>query len=221
MAEKFIYDENGTPQSADSVIISDHYYTTTSPTGDDNTTGVKYSVVIEPTPTEAVVNVDYRNDGAINKSSSQGAVNVSVDSGTTVYYTIDCEGYVSTSGYKNVSADENISVTLKESQQSSTSGLSTLTIIPSPADSNVTLTCDGYDIVEGTGETSITVDRMNWISYTVSCDGYDTKTGKCLLYLDRDEIITLNETAKEPPVINAPKPHSISIDGVVINYLIG
>ena len=221
IAEKFIYDEDGTPQSADSVIKSNHHYKTTSPTDDDNTTGVKYSVVIEPTPTEAVVDVTYYEDGAINKSSSQGAVSMNADSGTAVYYTIECEGYVSTSGCKNVLADENISVTLKESQQSSTSRSSTLTIIPSPADSNVTLTCDGYDIVEGTGETSIEVDRMNWISYTVSCDGYDTKTGKCLLYLDKAEIITLNETAKKPPVINTPKLHSFLIDGVEINYLVG
>ena len=50
-------------------------------------------------------------------------------------------------------------------------------ISPTPADSSVTLTCDGYDTIEGTGETSIEVDSGAVVNWTVSCDGYNTKTG--------------------------------------------
>ena len=87
---------------------------------------------------------------------------ITVPYGTTVNYTVSCEGYVTVSDSIELLEDSDLTIILEQI------ATYTLTINPTPVDAEVVLTAQGY---EQQGN-SITVQEGTEVRYTVSKKGY-------------------------------------------------
>lgn len=104
-----------------------------------------------------------------------------VETGTSVTYTVKREGYYSQTKTITVSTDTTVNVSLVQAI--------TISIIPEPADANIVLTATGYTQTNN----SITVPYGTNVTYTVSKDGYETQTASFEAIVDKELSIFLSK----------------------------
>ena len=111
------------------------------------------TLTIEPTPSNATVTLECEDYEQVDNS-------ITVEKNKTVTYTVEKDGYVSTTSYKVVTKDETIPVTIVP--------YISIEIIPNPDDAVVTYNVPGYT----QDDNKIIVPQGTLVPYTVSKEDY-------------------------------------------------
>lgn len=142
-----------------------------------------HTFTINPTPSSATVLL------AAAGGYTQSGNSITVREGVTISYNVSKEGYFPESGtYTMGSDDYSMSISLNQITQES------LTIIPTPLDSTVTLSSTGIQTVTGTGIQTIVVTAGSVVDVTVSRTNLVTQN---LVY-------TVNTSMTENVVLSSP-----------------
>lgn len=128
----------------------------------------QYTLTINPTPADAVVKID----GEVRSS-------ITVDENTEVSYEVSKEGYITQSGTHIVDSDETLDIILQAIPEY------TFTIVPTPADATVT--------INGTVQTSVSVEYGSTVTWQVSATGYVTQSGEQVVTSDTNLPVVLEE----------------------------
>lgn len=128
-----------------------------------------------PNPTITLTSLGYTQDGN----------SITVPHGTRVDYTVSATGYITRSNTLFADSDKTYFINLN-----SDSNVATLTIIPTPSSTSVSINASGYDPVSGTGAQSITVVKDTPVTYTVTYGNQTLEvTSVSPLYVSNDMII--------------------------------
>ena len=151
------------------------------------------TVTIVPTPADATVKID----GEVKSE-------VTVDYGTEISYEVSKTGYVSKSGTETVTATKTLTVVLEVQKV-------TFTITPTPVDATV--------LINGTAQTSVSVDYGSEVSWEVSKPGYTTRNGTEVV--NKDTTIAIELVIKQFTFTITPTPAdaTVTINGVVQSSL--
>ena len=126
--------------------------------------------------------------------SSSGYVQVgnsiTVPTGTRVDYIVSATGYVTRQSSIFADGDKTYNIILTED-----SNAATITIAPKPSSTSVTIACEGYGSVSGTGTQSLTVPKDSPVTYTVSYGSQTLQvTSGNPLYVSNDILIEYDMT---------------------------
>ena len=151
------------------------------------------TVTIVPTPADATVKID----GEVKSE-------VTVDYGTEISYEVSKTGYVSKSGTETVTATKTLTVVLEVQKV-------TFAITPTPDDATV--------LINGTAQTSVSVDYGSEVSWEVSKLGYTTRNGTEVV--NKDTTIAIELVIKQFTFTITPTPAdaTVTINGVVQSSL--
>ena len=151
------------------------------------------TVTIVPTPADATVKID----GEVKSE-------VTVDYGTEISYEVSKTGYVSKSGTETVTATKTLTVVLEVQKV-------TFAITPTPDDATV--------LINGTAQTSVSVDYGSEVSWEVSKPGYTTRNGTEVV--NKDTTISIELVVKQFTFTITPTPEdaTVTINDVVRSSL--
>ena len=151
------------------------------------------TVTIVPTPADATVKID----GEVKSE-------VTVDYGTEISYEVSKTGYVSKSGTETVTATKTLTVVLEVQKV-------TFAITPTPDDATV--------LINGTAQTSVSVDYGSEVSWEVSKPGYTTRNGTEVV--NKDTTIAIELVIKQFTFTITPTPAdaTVTINDVVQSSL--
>ena len=154
---------------------------------------VQVTVSINATPADATVKID----GEVKSE-------VTVDYGTEISYEVSKTGYVSKSGTETVTATKTLTVVLEVQKV-------TFAITPTPDDATV--------LINGTAQTSVSVDYGSEVSWEVSKPGYTTRNGTEVV--NKDTTIAIELVIKQFTFTITPTPAdaTVTINGVVQSSL--
>ena len=154
---------------------------------------VQVTVSINATPADATVKIN----GEIKSE-------VTVDYGTEISYEVSKTGYVSKSGTETVTATKTLTVVLEVQKV-------TFAITPTPDDATV--------LINGTAQTSVSVDYGSEVSWEVSKTGYTTRNGTEVV--NKDTTIAIELVIKQFTFTITPTPEdaTVTINGVVQSSL--
>ena len=150
-------------------------------------------LTINPTPADATVKID----GEVKSE-------VTVDYGTEISYEVSKTGYVSKSGTETVTATKTLTVVLEVQKV-------TFAITPTPNDATV--------LINGTAQTSVSVDYGSEVSWEVSKLGYTTRNGTEVV--NKDTTIAIELVIKQFTFTITPTPAdaTVTINDVVQSSL--
>ena len=151
------------------------------------------TVTIVPTPADATVKIN----GEVKSE-------VTVDYGTEISYEVSKTGYVSKSGTETVTATKTLTVVLEVQKV-------TFAITPTPDDATV--------LINGTAQTSVSVDYGSEVSWEVSKTGYTTRNGTEVV--NKDTTIAIELVIKQFTFTITPTPEdaTVTINDVVRSSL--
>ena len=151
------------------------------------------TLTIVPTPEDATVKID----GEVKSE-------VTVDYGTEISYEVSKTGYVSKSGTETVTATKTLTVVLEVQKV-------TFAITPTPDDATV--------LINGTAQTSVSVDYGSEVSWEVSKPGYTTRNGTEVV--NKDTTIAIELVIKQFTFTITPTPAdaTVTINDVVQSSL--
>ena len=151
------------------------------------------TVTIVPTPADATVKIN----GEVKSE-------VTVDYGTEISYEVSKTGYVSKSGTETVTATKTLTVILEVQKV-------TFAITPTPDDATV--------LINGTAQTSVSVDYGSEVSWEVSKTGYTTRNGTEVV--NKDTTLAIELVIKQFTFTITPTPAdaTVTINGVVQSSL--
>ena len=149
---------------------------------------VKYTLTINPTPSDAKVTIN----GVVGNSYTGRE-------GITASWKVEAEGYETKTGELTLTQDETISVSLEVKKY-------TFTINPTPANAKV--------VINGTEGSSFVLEHGSLVSWSVSSENYITKTGELTLTQDTTISVAL-EAIKHTFTINpTPANAKVIINGI-------
>jgi len=155
------------------------------------------TITVNPTPSDAIVTIN----GQTKKS-------ITVQTGTTINWTVSKEHYISKSGSYTATAEatQNIDVTLDPK-------MVTFTVNPTPSDSTVTL--------NGQTRKSITVQSGTVINWSVSREHYITQSNSYTVTTDDTQSInvTLDPNMVTITVNPVPSDATVTINGQAIKSI--
>ena len=151
------------------------------------------TLTIVPTPADATVKIN----GEVKSE-------VTVDYGTEISYEVSKTGYVSKSGTETVTATKTLTVVLEVQKV-------TFAITPTPDDATV--------LINGTAQTSVSVDYGSEVSWEVSKPGYTTRNGTEVV--NKDTTIAIELVIKQFTFTITPTPAdaTVTINDVVQSSL--
>lgn len=116
---------------------------------------------------------------------TQEGNSITVPVGTRVDYTISAPNYVTRQNtiYADMDKTYNIQLSLQ--------GDCTFTIAPRPGETEVTLSCEGYDTVSGTGTQSISVLSGSTVNYIIT---YGSRTYNETIVITNDVLLEIDMT---------------------------
>lgn len=116
---------------------------------------------------------------------TQQGNSITVPVGTRVDYTISAPNYVTRQNaiYADIDKTYNIPLSLQ--------GDCTFTIAPRPSETEVTLSCEGYDTISGTGTQSISVLFGSTVNYTIT---YGSRTYNETIVITNDVLLEIDMT---------------------------
>lgn len=156
----------------------------------------RVSLTINPTPADATVKID----GEVKSE-------VTVDYGTEISYEVSKTGYVSKSGTETVTATKTLTVVLEVQEVQKV----TFAITPTPVDATV--------LINGTAQTSVSVDYGSEVTWEVSKPGYTTRNGTEVI--NKDTTIAIELVIKQFTFTITPTPAdaTVTINDVVQSSL--
>ena len=148
-----------------------------------------HTFTIVPTPSDATVIIN-----------GEERTSFTADYGTAITWSVSREHYVTQSGSTTLTADTSLPVTLALEQH-------TFTITPTPSDATVT--------INGEERSSVTVDYLSSITWSVSRTGYASQSGSYTMG-DSDYTLPVNLAPNQYTFTITPTPNDaiVTINGV-------
>lgn len=140
---------------------------------------------------------------------TQQGNSITVPVGTRVDYTISAPDYVTRQNaiYADIDKTYNIPLSLQ--------GDCTFTIAPRPSETEVTLSCEGYDTVSGTGTQSISVLSGSTVNYIIT---YGSRTYNETILITNDVLLEIDMTKDHNHInlqMKASEDSSLILNGFI------